>query len=247
MKLTDLYKTLPQGARVLDVGCLGFNQWKLAQKLERPDLHHAGVDYCPAENIPDGFVFRLADLNRDKLPFEDDSFDLVVAGHVIEHLEKPVDFFGDCVRVCKPGGLLYVESPSERSLFLPGFPFAHEKFYSTSFFDDPTHVGRPFSPQAFVRLAMYYGCTSVDSAHLISWKCRLLFPVVFPLAMILRKGWLLEYITWQTFGWASYIIASKPLALHGQPALNYYLPKNRNDDWLSRLVLKIIRVVSKGF
>lgn len=30
----------------------------------------------------------------------------------------------------------------------------------------------------------------------------------------------------------------KPLDVRGQPPLNYYIPSNRNDDWLVRLLRK---------
>jgi len=238
MKPVDIQRTLPQAARILDVGCYDFKQWQLSQSLNRADLHHAGVDYCQPSTCPPGFDFHLADLNRDRMPFADDSFDLVVASHVIEHLEKPVDFFADCVRVCKPGGFVYVECPSERTLMVPGFPFEHDKFYSTSFFDDPTHVGRPFSAQSFVRLARYHGCQPVKAGYNISWLCRLLAPVAIPFALVFRKGWLLEHIVWNSVGWASYIMLQKPLDVRGQPPLNYYIPSNRNDDWLVRLLRK---------
>jgi SAM-dependent methyltransferase len=246
VKPIDIQKSLPPGASVLDVGCYDFKQWQLSQALHRGDLHHSGVDYCQPDSCPAGFVFRLADLNRARIPFDDDSFDLVVASHVIEHLEKPVDFFADCVRVCKPGGKLYLECPSERTLMLPGFPFDHDKLYSTSFFDDPTHLGRPFSPQSFVRLAAYHGCKSVCADYDISWGCRLLFPLAVPFALIFRKGWLLEHVIWKSVGWASYSVVEKPRDLRGKPSLNYFLPQNRYDDWLLRSILKIRHWVSSG-
>jgi len=235
----EIQKSLPLGATVLDIGCCNLWPWKRAQAMHREDLKHSGVDYSAPEVVPAGFDFRLTDLNRDKLPFADDTFDFVVAAHVIEHLERPVDFFADCVRVCKPGGKVYIECPSERSLMLPGFPFEHEKFYSTSFFDDPTHLGRPFSPQSFVRLAAYHGCRTLRAGHDISWTCRLLSPLAVPFALIFRMGWLLEHILWKSIGWASYVIVEKPEHLRGAPAMTYYIPITRTDDWLRRLLVRI--------
>ena len=229
MKPIDVQKKLPPAASVLDVGCCDFKQWQLSQSLQRGDLKHAGVDYCQPDKCPPDFSFRLVDLNRERMPFDDDSFDLVVASHVIEHLEKPVDFFADCLRVCKPGGFVYVECPSERTLMLPGFPFEHDKFYSTSFFDDPTHLGRPFSPQSFVRLARYHGCMPVAAGYNISWMCRLLFPLAVLVALFFRKGWLLEQNIWNSIGWASFIMLEKPREWRGQPPLNYGSGKNPSD------------------
>jgi len=239
MNNADLLTSAPVKGTVLDVGCFDFTQMKQAAGLNRPDLHHSGVDYSAPATIPEGFDFRLADLNKNPIPFADDQFDVVVASHIIEHLMQPVTFFGECLRVCKPGGRIYVACPSERSLMLRGFPFDWDKFHSTSFFDDPTHLGRPFSPQSLWRLARYYSCQPVEAGYQTSWTCRLLLPILIPLAIILRKGWIYEYALTGAVGWASYIV-EKPKNLTGNPPFNYYIPSNRANDWLGRLVKKII-------
>jgi hypothetical protein len=35
---------------------------------------------------------------------------------------------------------------------------------------------------------------------------------------------MLEACVWQTVGWASYLIARKPLNMKGKPGFNYYIP-----------------------
>jgi len=119
---------VPRQGSVLDVGCLGYHQYRIAKHLGLTELKHYGVDWGDATGAPEGFNFKKADLNKDPLPFADDTFDFVVASHVIEHLDHPVEFFGDCIRVCKPGGLLYFETPSERSLWVPGNPSNYDQF-----------------------------------------------------------------------------------------------------------------------
>jgi len=226
-QLRSAYELTPPSGKVLDVGCIGFNQYKAAQHLGLRQLQHFGVDYCePEDPLPDGFTFKRADLNREKLPFQHDTFDLVVASHIIEHVSQPVEFFGDCIRVCKPGGVLYFEAPSERSLWLPGMPFNHHLFHSTSFYDDPTHCSRPWSPQAFYRLAKYYSCEPVRTDYLFSWAHRLLSPATLPFCLIFRHR-LFSWCVWQTVGWASYLIARKPAQVHGLPAFRYYLPEKQ--------------------
>jgi len=216
----------PEGS-VLDVGCLGFSQMKNAHRLGLLKLKHFGVDYSECDQVPAGFVFKKADLNLQPLPFEDDQFDLVVASHIIEHLQRPIEFFGECARVCKPGGLMYFEAPSERSLLLPGMPFEHDKFFSTSFFDDPTHCSRPWTPQSFHRLARYFSCEPLKTGYRVSWKVRLLFPAICIYSLITRNGKLLEACCWAAFGWASYLEVRKPGNLCGKPGFHYYIPSNR--------------------
>lgn len=46
------------------------------------------------------------------LPFRDASFDVVIASHIIEHLDSPEAFLRDCLRVLRPGGVLRVSCPS---------------------------------------------------------------------------------------------------------------------------------------
>src|SRR6059058_600083 len=49
-----------------------------------------------------GIETRWADLD-DALPFEDGSFDVVVAGELLEHLRDPRRVFSEVLRVVRPG------------------------------------------------------------------------------------------------------------------------------------------------
>jgi SAM-dependent methyltransferase len=226
--LSTLYPQLSPTGSVLDLGCLGFRQIGEARKAGRAGMRHFGVDYVdPTGDVPPGFVFRKVDLSREAIPFEDDSFDLIVASHILEHLTNPVEFFGECVRVCMPGGRIYIETPSERSLWMPGMPFAHDSFFSLSFYDDPTHAMRPWTPQSLHRLTRYYSCEPVKTGRITSWKHFVGFPVVMPWAVITRNANLLERSCRYGLGWSSYLIALKPENAKGRPAFNYYLPPAR--------------------
>ena len=229
-QMSDVYRQIPKDGRVLDIGCIGFKQVEMARSLGLNHLQHFGVDYCEPEGpLPERFTFKRADLNADKLPFDDDTFDLVVASHIIEHVSKPVEFFGDCVRVCRPGGLLYFEAPSERSLWLPGMPFNHHLFHSLSFYDDPTHCSRPWTPQSLYRLAKYYSCEPVRANYLFSWIHRLLAPVTLPIAFLTRHP-LFMWCVWQTVGWVSYLVVQKPAKVRGQPPFRYYVPDTQTQQ-----------------
>jgi 2-polyprenyl-3-methyl-5-hydroxy-6-metoxy-1,4-benzoquinol methylase len=227
--LHTLIRSLTPHATVLDIGCIGFGPVSISQLLGRTDLRHTGVDYAEIDSatLPPDYRFAKADLNLGNIPFAHDSFDLVVANQMIEHLAKPIDVFGEMVRVCKPGGLIYIEAPSERSLLLPGFPFARDSFFSWSLFDDPTHTYRPWTPQSLHRLARYWSCQPIDTGYRTSWKHRLAFPLVFTYALATQHGNLLERTVWYTLGWASYLIARKPESITGKPPFNYYIPFSR--------------------
>jgi SAM-dependent methyltransferase len=224
--LDHLMTALSANASVLDVGCFGFSQVNRAVRLGRSDLRHSGVDNRDYVSVPERFEFRRQDVDKDGLPFDTDRFDLVIASHVLEHLQAPVNFFGECARVCKPGGVIYVETPSERSLWLPGSPVEHNKFFSLSFFDDPTHVGRPWTPQALHRLATCFGLEVVQTEHITSRKEKLKFPLIAAYVWLTGKhGARLERTAWLAFGWACYMTARK--VNQGVPSFNYFIPDER--------------------
>ena len=81
--LKRCFQDLPPDGSILDVGCLGFRQVEHARSLGLT-LAHAGVDRLPTpQSLPEGFVYRRADLEQEPLPFDEDAFDLVIAAHVI--------------------------------------------------------------------------------------------------------------------------------------------------------------------
>lgn len=72
---------LPEGGRVLDVGC-----GELGLRVFAPDLDITGVDLEHRPDYPGPFVVADA---TEKLPFEDGEFDLVYCNSVIEHIDPP--------------------------------------------------------------------------------------------------------------------------------------------------------------
>ena len=224
-----LLQRLPTSARLLDVGCLGFAQMEAARKAGRTDLLHFGVDHAAAESeaIPAGFIFAEADLRTQGLPYEADIFEAVIASHVMEHLPDPVELVAECIRVCKPGGSVYLECPSERTLLLPGVPFRHEMFCSFSFYDDPTHTSRPWTPQSLYRLARYFGCEPREAGYVTSLKHRLAFPLLLPYFLLTRDVVRLEQLLWLSVGWSAFVLIEKPLSLRGKPRFRYYVPHRR--------------------
>lgn len=112
----ELLGELPQGARVLDVGC-GGGQAALHLAGQRPDLHVTGVDLAP------GQVARAQRRARSRalaeraefvqgsaleLPWPDGSFDAVMSCASIKHWPDRRRGLDECVRVLRPGGGLLV-------------------------------------------------------------------------------------------------------------------------------------------
>lgn len=67
----------------------------------------------------------VLDLDKEKLPFRDETFDKVYAYHVLEHLRNLSDVLAEIHRVCKPGAVVDILVP----------------YYTcVGAFGDPTHV-----------------------------------------------------------------------------------------------------------
>ena len=59
----------------------------------------------------------ICNLDRDPLPFPNDSLDFVVFSHVIEHVSNPVRVIGDIFRVLRAGGRTLIAAPDKRFTF----------------------------------------------------------------------------------------------------------------------------------
>jgi len=122
---------------ILDIGC--GNHSPLTTKHWFPNCTYHGLDIETYNNSADDVAvidrFYQVDLRTDSLScVPDASFDLVIFSHVIEHIENGEEVVQRLSKKLKPGGLLYIECPSERSLTLP------KGAQSLNFHDDPTHV-----------------------------------------------------------------------------------------------------------
>jgi len=104
MKKLKLMSTLVKGRDILDVGFA---------TNPNPFLKDAiGVDIQKVPK-PENYkkIYRL-NLNKDKLPFKNNSFDTIIAGDVIEHLENPYLLLKECNRVLRHNGKLIITTPN---------------------------------------------------------------------------------------------------------------------------------------
>jgi len=99
-----LDQALREGTIALEAGC--GRTTRLAGHRDRI-VRLVGVDLDEPAGRENPFLdeFVVADLD-DRLPFADDSFDLVYANFVVEHLRHPDRTFGEWRRVLRPGGHL---------------------------------------------------------------------------------------------------------------------------------------------
>lgn len=75
-----------------------------------------GHEVIPADINGHDPSFVPADMTK-RLPFEDQSFDLVVCLEGIEHMQRPHDLLGELFRVCRVGGSVIISTPNVSSMF----------------------------------------------------------------------------------------------------------------------------------
>jgi SAM-dependent methyltransferase len=109
---------LPEGARVLDVGC-----GRIGLRALEPDLDITGVDLAPRPEYPGPFV--QADASAG-LPFADGEFELVYCSSVIEHV-PPARRAAFAAEIRRVGKGWFVQTPAWSFPIEPHalLPFAH--------------------------------------------------------------------------------------------------------------------------
>ena len=107
---------LPEDATVLEAGC--GRRSRLSAHRDRIE-RLVGVDLDAEAGRENAAVdeFVVADLSAP-LPFEDESFDLVYANFVVEHLDRPETTFREWQRVLRPGGGLVVLTSNSANPYL---------------------------------------------------------------------------------------------------------------------------------
>ena len=103
-----LDNAIQPGMRILHAGS-GWDKKQVSIKY-KDTCTVVGIDLDPAVAERFHSEFHLASLN--KMPFEDNSFDVVFSEYVFEHLEEPDGAFQEIRRVLKPGGKLLVITPN---------------------------------------------------------------------------------------------------------------------------------------
>lgn len=108
--LSLVKKNMDPSSVILDAGC-GLGGVFAKSKLNNPSKRKLliGIDVVKGKNpyIDKKYVGSL-----DKLPFKNDTFDVIVCEWVVEHLKYPRLVFNEFSRVLKKGGHLIIFTPN---------------------------------------------------------------------------------------------------------------------------------------
>jgi SAM-dependent methyltransferase len=113
--LLDALRPVPKGAHVLEVGV---TPGQCTQLLVEAGYRVSGVDLNPTNRkaLWDrlGVEVRQANLEREPIPFDDNTFEAIVFSEVIEHLVySPLPVLREFHRVLRPGGRAVISTPNE--------------------------------------------------------------------------------------------------------------------------------------
>ncbi len=144
-----------QNREVLELACgSGQGLGYLSKKAKRI----VGGDYCgPLLRIAQhhyGIRLPLMQLDAQKIPCRDGSFDAVILYEAIYYLKDCASFARECFRVLRPGGVLLLCTANQD---LPDFnpsPFSHRYFSPPDFSDLLTPVG--FEVECFADFPVDY-------------------------------------------------------------------------------------------
>jgi len=124
----------PKSGRVLEVGCgLGHLLTWFGEQYEvfGTDINHSALEEARG-NVPHGLFSLLS--AEDLSAFADQTFQIVIAKHVVEHLHNPEAAIAEMSRIIAPGGLLILATPNLDS---PMRNWKEERWIG---YQDATHI-----------------------------------------------------------------------------------------------------------
>lgn len=108
-------KRFTYGKLVLDAACgTGYGSKILAENakcVKGIDISKDAVNYANEHYSKENVSFIRGDVTE--LPFEDNSFDVIVSFETIEHIKNYNSFMNECSRVLKPEGFFVCSTPNK--------------------------------------------------------------------------------------------------------------------------------------
>jgi len=130
-----IYKSFfKKTGKLLDIGC---GRGYYIDAFNKLGFETGG---CDVEVVREDVI--QVNLEKSKLPYEDNTFDFVFSKSVIEHIKNTDNYLSEIKRVLKPDGMLFLMTPNWKT--------AYKIFY-----DSFTHY-RPFTKRSLKGILLYH-------------------------------------------------------------------------------------------
>ena len=146
----DMINSVGKGLMVLDVGC---GDGVLSEPISKLGNNVTSFDLPTITPLAQKrHVSLVLSGDAEKLAFAPNSFDVVLASEVVEHLWNPQSFLDEAYRVLKPKGYLIVETPEG----IEGLRYdAHKNYFTVEIFQHM--LGKKFSTCEVKRFSPEWG------------------------------------------------------------------------------------------
>lgn len=130
IKYEYLKQYLPEKGRSIEIGC---GSGRLSLYLAQKGYETTLLDNSPAALDVAKRNYEIMKIKGDfvlgdalRLPFNDNSFDVVISTGLLEHFEEPIYVMKEMVRILKPGGLFYSDICPKKFSLLTSLDFIGE-------------------------------------------------------------------------------------------------------------------------
>ncbi len=148
--LTNKYN-LKKESKILEIGC---GRGEFLNEFTKLGMNGFGIDLSNyADKFCENAEIKIVDITKEKIPYQDNSFDVVFSKSFIEHFYYPEEVFKEAYRVLKPAGVLINLTPEWKYIY-------------RSFYDDYTHR-TPFTKKS---LEDIYASTGFKDVKVFSFK-----------------------------------------------------------------------------
>ena len=119
----DTLVKLPVDSRILELGSGPGLLWKSSidripagWKITLSDLSPGMLDAAWRNLVVTGRAFQFKEIDAQSIPFEDETFDVVIANHMLYHVPDRSKALSEIKRVLKPGGHLVATTAGEKHM-----------------------------------------------------------------------------------------------------------------------------------
>lgn len=184
-ELLDLIPLENRKGNMLEIGAGGGNTLIYAQENNYAE-HVSGVELCKIEDSFQESIkfdkFLIGDIEKIALPFDDNKFDVILRGDVLEHLVNPDTIISKLSELLLSNGVIIASLPNIRQMHvLKEIVFNGDFKYTDAGILDRTHL-RFFCKKNMIELFESKGLRVeriVSSSNLIGKTTKLLNKLTF--------------------------------------------------------------------